>query len=598
MFPSSTTYNQAAFLQKPLAVRTQSNGLLPNLPGGVISPRKAVEETFTYDAQQLTPNNQPSTPAETTCPPAPVVVASPPVTNEELLPKKKKKKSPLEIPVELIMLAVSGYLSTLNPAVASVITEQIDTSFFWNFNILDYAGMGFPRVSRSLKRGAVPYDPDTDPETQKREGLNQYFYIKQQQAKNANWDNLWEEFLRECQNSPGALLLPALLFTAIPIASQFTGFPAGRRAFQMGGKDIDTNHVQPFVSYLENLKTTKDKMPEDVEARKTLLSGYYQSLFEQETSDYLTTELPTLSVAINKPVTLFPLFRGIKERPPESNYTLTPKQLEALAGNKLPSIGSEGIELSAGGITFKVERHPTPDFAKANAYMLSTKDPVTVEELSKAWSESLANLTAFQLTHNGVAKAAFPWGSNKHLHTEHQTLIQTYVLLTNMLDTGIEVANKAMGASSHDNPSQLNLGGKPNKDKAFKVKSFMNFANQADKVQDVIVAAFKKLDNAKATVEPTVDNFVHALKQTQHTMGAVKFVVTIGSGVWMSWWMWTLAHLLQAGRAYPANRLVRSEGVQTKLSATNTQPVAPPNPPKPSVLKVTVTPAQEEDAST
>ena len=559
LFPSSTTYITGVSGGFP------HQGKKPVTPF-VVKPRTEVKETFTYQAQH---NDEPDSEVSPP-PPSTVVMVSDPILNENPT-GKKKKKSPIEIPVELLMLAVSGYLSTLNPAVAAVITEQIDTSFFWNFNILDYAGMGFPRVSRSLKRGAVPYDPDTDPETQKREGLDQWVYIKQQQAKNANWDNLWEEFLRECQNSPGALLLPALLFTAIPLTSRFTGFPAGRRAFQVGGKEIDTHHIQPFISYLDQVKAENPTMPTQVDKRKQLLSGYYQSLFEQENQgnrDFLTAKLPPLSMAVNKPVTLFPLLRGIKERPSESIYTLTPKQLEGLTGQKMPSLNSEGVDLTVGGITFKVKRHPSPDFAKANAFMLSTKDPVTVEKLSKAWADALANLTAFQLEHDGVAKATFPWGgdngSNKHLHTQHQTLMHQYVLLTNMLDVGVEVANKQLGASSHENPSQLNLGGGIPNGKAFKVNSFMNFANQADKVQDVIVAAFKKLDKANAKVDPTVDNFVHALKQTQHTMGAIKFVVTIGSAIWMSWWMWTLAHILQAGRAYPANRLVRSEGVRSE----------------------------------
>ena len=584
LFPSSTTYRTGFAGGFPQSKKPVVDLPIPPL---AVEPRRAVEETFTYKAQH---SDEPDSEQVSPPPPSTVVMVSDPILNESPT-GKKKKKSPIEIPVELLMLAVSGYLSTLNPAVASVITEQIDTSFFWNFNILDYAGMGFPRVSRSLKRGAVPYDPDTDPETQKREGLDQWVYIKQQQAKNANWDNLWEEFLRECQNSPGALLLPALLFTAIPLTSRFTGFPAGRRAFQVGGKDIDTHHIQPFISYLDQVKADNPTMPTPVDERKQLLSGYYRSLFEQENQgnrDFLTAELPPLSMAVNKPVTLFPLLRGIKERPLESIYTLTPKQLEGLTGQKMPSLNSEGVDLTVGGITFKVERHPSPDFAKANAFMLSTKDPVTVEKLGKAWADALANLTAFQLEHDGVAKATFPWGSNKHLHTQHQSLIHQYVLLTNMLDVGVEVANKQLGASSHENPSQLKLGSGIANGKSFKVNSFMNFANQADKVQDVIVAAFKKLDKANAKVEPTVDNFVHALKQTQHTMGALKFVVTIGSAIWMSWWMWTLAHILQAGRAYPANRLVRSEGVQNKLNPpTETSPPNKPNTPNTSSVQKT-----------
>jgi hypothetical protein len=558
IFPSSTTYN-AGFSGVPPHLKNHQLPLPKPAPPAM--PRTTFEETFTYDATQQQQQGDETPSAEKCPPPPPVVMVSPPIINEGAI-NKKKKKSPIEIPVELLMLGVSGYLSTLNPAVASVITEQIDTSFFWNFNILDYAGMGFPRVSRSLKRGAVPYDPDTDPETQKREGLDQYVYIKKQQVKNANWDNLWEEFLRECQNSPGALLLPALLFTAIPLTSRFTGFPAGRRGFQVGGKEIDTNHIQPFVGYLNQLKTTNPAMPTIVEERQQLLSEYYQSLFKQENPALIESTLPAVSIAINKPVTLFPLFKGIKERPSESIYTLTPKQLTALAGQTLPALNSEGIDLSVGGIAFKVERHPSSDFAKANTFTLSTKAPVTVGQLSQAWADALANLTAFQLKHDGVAKATFPWGSNKQLHTEHQSLIQHYVLLTNILDAGIEVANKQLGASSHANPSQINLGHNITGGKPFKVNSFMHFANQADKIQDVIVAGFKKLDKAKATVEPTVENFVHALKQTQHNMGAMKFVVTIGSGIWMSWWMWTLAHILQAGRAYPANRLVRSESTQ------------------------------------
>ena len=580
LFPSSTTY-RAGF-----AGGFSTQGKKPVTPFEA-KPRTEIDETFTHQAQH---NYEPDSEQVSPTPPSTVVMVSDPILNDSPT-GKKKKKSPIEIPVELLMLAVSGYLSTLNPAVASVITEQIDTSFFWNFNILDYAGMGFPRVSRSLKRGALPYDPDTDPATQKREGLDQWVYIKQQQAKNANWDNLGEEFLRECQNSPGALLLPALLFTAIPLTSRFTGFPAGRRAFQVGGKDIDTNHIQPFISYLDQVKAENPTMPTQVDERKQLLSGYYQSLFEQKNQDFLKAELPPLSMAVNKPVTLFPLLRGIKERPSESIYTLTPKQLEGLTEQKMPSLNSEGVDLTVGGITFKVERHPSPDFAKANAFMLSTKDPVTVEQLSKAWADALANLTAFQLEHDGVAKATFPWGSNKHLHTQHQSLMHQYVLLTNMLDVGVEVANKQLGASSHENPSQLNLGGQAREDKAFKVKSFMSFANQADKVQDVIVAAFKKLDKANATVEPTVDNFVHALKQTQHTMGAIKFVVTIGSAIWMSWWMWTLAHILQAGRAYPANRLVRSEGVRSEGVQNKISPPMQTNPSKPNTPSVQKTEA-------
>jgi hypothetical protein len=475
---------------------------------------------------------------------------------------QKKKKSLVEVPVELLILAVSGYLSTLNPAMASVITEQIDTSFFWNFNMLDYAGMGFPRVSRSLKRGAVPYDPETDHETQKRTGINQWFYVKKKQIENANWDNLGEEFLRESQAAPGALLLPTLLFTAIPLMSRFTGFPSGRRAFQLGGNTVETNHVQPLVSYLNQLKAENPSMPKQVEDRKVLLSTYYQSLFRQENHTFLTTPLPVLSVPINKPVTLFPIFSGIKERPAEPIYTLTLKQVEALAGKKVPSLKEQPIELTVGDITFTVARHPSPDFAKADAFILATKEPITMQALVKAWADSLASLTAFQLEHNGVAKATLPWGKHKNLYNQHQALMQSYTLLTNMLDVGVEVANKQFGSSLMENPSQLKLGSHLKQGKPFQINSFMTFANQADKIQDVIVAAFKQLDHAPSSVEPTVDNFIHSLKQTQHTMGAIKFIVTIGAAVWMSWWMWTLSHMLQAGRAYPANRLVRSQAVE------------------------------------
>lgn len=486
---------------------------------------------------------------------------------------KKKKKTPIEIPVELIMLAASGYLSTLNPALVSVITEQIDTSFFWNFNILDYAGMGFPRVSRSLKRGAVPYDPETDPETQRREGLDKFLYTKQQQVKNANWANLWEEFLRESQNSPGALLMPAVVFALLPVVSRFTDFPAGRRAIQLGGQMMRDKHFEPLASYLQEkgYATQELKTPE---RRKQFLSQYYQSLFEQQNNPaFLNTSISSASVAVNKPATLTPVLDMIIERPSEPIYTLTLDNLKAVAKTEtLPTFGEAPVTFNIGHIPLQVATHPIPAYANKKAFVLSAaNDSVTLGQLSAQWAESLAKLTAFQLEHGGVRKATFNFGANKALYQEHQQLRQEYVVLTNLLDVAIETANKQLGASVANDPSQLVLG-TMNK-KPVSVGSFMHFANQADKVQDVLVSAFKKLDK-NTKVAATGEHFLQALEQTQHNMGAFKFVVTIGSGIWMSWWMWTLAHVLQAGRAYPANRLVRSEGGKQQAEATGASPVS------------------------
>jgi hypothetical protein len=473
---------------------------------------------------------------------------------------KKKKKAMVEIPVELLMLAASGYLSTLNPALVSVITEQIDTSFFWNFNILDYAGMGFPRVSRSLKRGAVPYDPETDPETQRRGGLDKFIYTKHQQIKNANWANLWEEFLRESQNSPGALLMPAVMFATLPVLSRFTDFPAGRRAIQLGGQMMQDKHLSPLTSYLQEqgYANKEFKTPEE---RKQLLSQYYQSLFAQKDNpQFLNTVVSSASVAVNKPATLTPVLDMIIERPSEPIYTLTLEHLKNVSGkDSLPKFGEQPFAFSIGKVPLQVEAHPIPAYANKKAFVLSTQGNVTLGQLSAQWAESLAMLTEFQLKHGGVRKATFNFGADKALYQEHETLRQQYVILTNLLDAAIESTNKQLGASVANEPSQLVLGTKGKK--SVSVGSFMQFANQADKVQDVLVSAFKKLDK-NTQMPPTGEHFIQALEQTQHNMGAFKFAITIGAGVWMSWWMWTLAHVLQAGRAYPANRLVRSEGSQ------------------------------------
>lgn len=487
---------------------------------------------------------------------------------------KKKKKNPIEIPVELIMLAASGYLSTLNPALVSVITEQIDTSFFWNFNILDYAGMGFPRVSRSLKRGAVPYDPETDPETQRREGLDKFLYTKQQQIQNANWANLWEEFLRESQNSPGALLMPAVVFALLPVLSRFTDFPAGRRAIQLGGQMMRDKHFSPLTAYLQE-KGYANKELKTPEQRKQLLSQYYQSLFEQKNnSAFLDATIGSANVAVNKPATLTPVLDMIIERPSEPIYTLTLDNLKGVAKtDTLPKFGEAPVTFNIGNVPLQIAAHPIPAYANKKAFVLSAaNDSVTLRQLSAQWAESLANLTAFQLKHGGVRKATFNFGADKALHQEHQQLRQEYVVLTNLLDAAIETANKQLGASVANDPSQLVLGSM-NK-KPVSVGSFMHFANQADKVQDVLVSAFKKLDK-NTKVAATGEHFLQALEQTQHNMGAFKFAVTIGSGIWMSWWMWTLAHVLQAGRAYPANRLVRSEGGKQQAEATQSTAMPP-----------------------
>jgi hypothetical protein len=90
--------------------------------------------------------------------------------------------------------------------------EKITEVFLWAYLAQDVLSMWVPRIRQSLVRGAIEYDPTTDPENK---GMTPWQLSKKYWTKTLqglNWVNFNEETKREFATGPGVLFIPTLAF--------------------------------------------------------------------------------------------------------------------------------------------------------------------------------------------------------------------------------------------------------------------------------------------------------------------------------------------------------------------------------------------------
>ena len=432
---------------------------------------------------------------------------------------KTKTQAPkkTEISPELLTLAAAGYLSTLNPALAAGLASKIDSQFFWDFTILDFVGMGFPRISRSLQRGAVPYDPLKDPEAQKRSGLDKWFYIRRKKTENANWPNLREEMLREIQAAPGSLLVPALVFSLLPLVSRNKYLSwTGRRNMLMSEQDLMLEH-QNLQQFLTETSPLPPRYSEEGASLEALGKGYVERVFKG-----ISEPMRNQSVAIE--------IKGDGIINPY--YHMSKGHLKTLQK------GLNDDELF--GLKQALNRHP-----KLNKTSSLSLENVTLDKVVQAIGEVQGKLLAFDVQHG--AGAMF-------FNMEHR---QEHALLTAKMQTLFNIAEAtAMKVNAIHCPQTrmqqemthlpIMTGG------TFSPKAVLHHLQMMDKGRDLMVATFRRFfgqPNNGKTLQET-------LSQSLNTAKATKAFITLGSFMWMLGWMWYLSHAIQRGREYPANRLV------------------------------------------
>ena len=430
--------------------------------------------------------------------------------------KKKTDEHHLEVSPELVTLAVVGYASTLNPAVAAGLASKIDSQFFWDFTILDFVGMGFPRISRSLQRGALPYDPKKDPEAQRRKGLDKWVYIKRKESENANWVNLREEMLREVQAAPGSLLVPALVFGFVPLLSRnkFLSW-TGRRTLHMSEKEV-TQEYQNLTHFLSE-QSVKPQGPKDSHTIEKMGHDYVERVFKS-----IPEATRHEKVAID--------FKG--------NTVINPYYHMSNGHLKTLKEGLKDDELF--GLKTSLNTH-----TQLNKNSILSLDGVSLDKIVTEVAHVQGKLIAFDVKY-GAGSIFF----NQALRQEHHFLTaKMQALYTIAEQTALKV--NAIH-SPHSRIKEQMTYVDVMHGKGFTQAPLLECLQNIDKGRDLMVASLQNFFNKKGTGE-----LKEALAQSFNTIKATKSFITMGSLVWMMGWMWYLAHAIQKGREYPANRLVK-----------------------------------------
>ncbi len=122
--------------------------------------------------------------------------------------------------------------------------QTITEVFLAAFLAQDVISMWVPRIRQSLVRGAVEYDPKSDPENK---NLTPWQLTKRYWSKTVqglNWVNFSEETKREFATGPGVLIIPALFFA---MARRWFG----KTSVELGHKPL-TQLTGSFMAHLEN----------------------------------------------------------------------------------------------------------------------------------------------------------------------------------------------------------------------------------------------------------------------------------------------------------------------------------------------------------
>jgi hypothetical protein len=443
---------------------------------------------------------------------------NPPLTPESLNKAFEQHKNPKKekhLPWEWLGLAGLTSLGMFNPLLIVPITYKVANNFVFSFCGQDLVGMGLPRVGQSLLRDAEIYEPEKDPKAQRLKGLPKTLYIKTQQAKHANWVNLYEEIMREIASGPGLLAWGTVGTLAFKASGRFTGLPEGRRCFELPLAQVKALEGS-FQTYLQGQGQPNPKHP------KALIQGFYEQLFHPAKAP-LTGE-----ALLEKPLTLKLDLRQAASHP---DFTLSPKNLRSLAANDV-----DGLAAELGAFAKQ------PNLFKRLPKQAPIARQTTLKQLVTHWAEALADNTLLEL--KGAKRNVF----NKEnlalrakINYYSQAVEQAVIQLNHGQPQAHRFAYNAWPIKLADKATQ-----------AFAVGDREGLLGQADKFSDMIASALRRSQKAEQLGQKLP--LAQASKQVLNHVAKLGVVKTVSFTAMTFWWMWYLAHEIQKGRRYPARR--------------------------------------------
>lgn len=471
------------------------------------------------------------------------------------------------------------------PGTVLPITEAVATQFIWSFNGQDLVGMGAPRVSKSLTRGARPYEPETDPEAQKLNGLAKHLHIARKKLAHANWPNLREELMRELASAPLMLMITTVGFGSLKPLSRVAGDTpltlATRRAIELPYGDVRQFGKNLSTFYQQNADTLGDKSYREVS------KAFFAQMFADEKDAHGQSLL-------DKPVTLR---HDLSARLVDPEYQLTDRMLQHLANDNVDGLRDE---LSG----FK-PRHllggrnqPKPPVAPRTT---------TLRELIGHWSTAMADHVELEL--DGTKKSLFN-STARERNLKAQARLNYY---TRLMDDAVHVLNRARPATHGDRLDQWGIAGANGiQDKAIGGRTGM--LRSLDKFRDFVATVGRRTAAEKqASGSLTPETFSKAVSRLSDRVVSEKLGLTLVFTGATCAYMWWLAHAIQKGREYPANSQVSLSRYSVGNVATASSPgggavaksvpsdaIAGTSTPSPALKPVSpfLTPLPESDAMT
>jgi hypothetical protein len=143
----------------------------------------------------------------------------------------------------------------LNRGLGSKFFRPVVEDFLMGIMAVDFFALWIPRAWTALMRGVMAYDPEQDPEAQKKSGFSEKVYVAKERFKRLNWPNFFEEWWREFASGPGMFIWPTICF------SVFRNATDSRRAIQLPQFTLRqlNNQLKDFLGEKPRAKTVDFK---------------------------------------------------------------------------------------------------------------------------------------------------------------------------------------------------------------------------------------------------------------------------------------------------------------------------------------------------
>ncbi|MFM7468803.1 MAG: hypothetical protein ACKO37_04830 [Vampirovibrionales bacterium] len=187
--------------------------------------------------------------------------------------------SPMALPQRVASQAESVGNKMLELSIPSL--HWIKSGLIQTIIALDVLGIWMPRIGVSLVRGALPYDPQKDPDLKTMSPWDAWRTGKWRQLKALNWPNLAEETNREFASGPGFYSICILSYLAASKflfkAGELTGLPNARMAHHIYQLDhmqhtqterlqkvmtSPKEHLKPFLEHVFTQHASPDTWPD------------------------------------------------------------------------------------------------------------------------------------------------------------------------------------------------------------------------------------------------------------------------------------------------------------------------------------------------